>query len=71
MSSSDIERPTVRFVHTISESGRPLPSSSQWNSIEINYNLIPKSETAYDSLPSSYSKSIEFHLIITGLVSST
>nr|XP_023895265.1 endoglucanase 25-like [Quercus suber] len=66
MSSSDIERPTVRFVHTISESGRPLPSSSQWNSIEINYNLIPKSETAYDSLPSSYSKSIEFHLIITG-----
>lgn len=65
MSSSDIERPTVRFVHTISESGRLLPSSSQWNSIEINYNLIPKSETAYDSLPSSYSKSIEFHLIIT------
>ncbi|KAL4651065.1 hypothetical protein ACB092_01G132200 [Castanea dentata] len=32
MSSSDIERPAVRFAHTISESGRLLPSSSQWNS---------------------------------------
>ncbi|KAK3043814.1 hypothetical protein RJ639_000513 [Escallonia herrerae] len=56
----------VRFVHTISESGRLLPSSSQWNSIEIDYGLFPQSQNAsgYESLPSRFSKSVDFHLII-------
>ncbi|KAK2985457.1 hypothetical protein RJ640_030984 [Escallonia rubra] len=56
----------VRFVHTISESGRLLPSSSQWNSIEIDYGLFPQPQNAsgYESLPSRFSKSVDFHLII-------
>ncbi|KAK3028859.1 LOW QUALITY PROTEIN: hypothetical protein RJ639_038544 [Escallonia herrerae] len=56
----------VRFVHIISESGRLLPSSSQWNSIEIDYGLFPQPQNAsgYESLPSRFSKSVDFHLII-------
>ncbi|XXG60817.1 hypothetical protein AAC387_Pa04g2635 [Persea americana] len=55
---------TVRFVHAIQESGRVLPSSSRWNSIEIDFGLHPKSHP-YDSIPSAYSKSVEFNLVIT------
>lgn len=62
---SDTDRSTVRFVHTISEAGRLLPSASRWNSIEIDFNLVPQSATAYDSLPSRFSKSFEYDLIIT------
>jgi endoglucanase len=64
-SSPDHTDNPVRFVYTISEAGRLLPSASRWNSIEIDFNLIPQSATAYDSLPSRYSKSVDYDLIIT------
>jgi endoglucanase len=66
-SSPDHTDNPVRFVHTISEAGRLLPSASRWNSIEIDFNLIPQSATAYDSLPSRYSKSVDYDLIITDI----
>lgn len=56
---------SVRFVHTISESGRLLPSSSRWNSIELDFNCYPQSSNyGSDSLPSRYSRTIDFNLII-------
>lgn len=56
---------SVRFVHTISESGRLLPSSSRWNSIELDFNCYPQSSNyGCDSLPSRYSRTIDFNLII-------
>ncbi|CAN6584887.1 unnamed protein product [Malus baccata var. baccata] len=62
-SAADLE--PVRFVHTVSEARRLLPSASRWNSIEIDYNLVPQSSIANDSIPSPYSKSYEFNLVIT------
>ncbi|KAJ9166773.1 hypothetical protein P3X46_021476 [Hevea brasiliensis] len=55
----------VMYVHSIPEAGRLLPSASQWNSIELDFHLVPKSNTAYDSIPSQYSKSFDFELVIT------
>ncbi|XP_057504189.1 endoglucanase 10-like [Actinidia eriantha] len=52
------------FVHTISEAGRLLPSSSRWNSIELDFNLFPQSSAAPDSLPPRFSKSVDFDLVI-------
>ncbi|KAF3445548.1 hypothetical protein FNV43_RR10724 [Rhamnella rubrinervis] len=63
--SSHSETESVKYVHTISEAGRLLPSASQWNSIEIDFNLVPQSSSEYGSLPSRYSKSFEYELIIT------
>ncbi|XP_052188725.1 endoglucanase 25-like [Diospyros lotus] len=63
--ASDADMPTARFVHTISEAGRLLPSSSRWNSIEVDFNLLPQSSTGLDSLPPRFSKSISFNLVIT------
>ncbi|KAJ6920196.1 endoglucanase 9-like [Populus alba x Populus x berolinensis] len=63
--ASDIDHQPVRFVHTISEAGRLLPSASQWNSIELDFHLAPQSNTTYDSLPSRYSKSFDYELVIT------
>ncbi|KAI5330452.1 hypothetical protein L3X38_029850 [Prunus dulcis] len=54
----------VRFVHT-SEARRLLPSASRWNSIEIDFNLLPQSTMANDSIPSQYSKSYQYNLVIT------
>lgn len=54
----------VRFVHSISEAGRLLPSASQWNSIELDFKLAPQSSISYDSLPSRFSKSYNYDLII-------
>ncbi|KAL6182849.1 hypothetical protein ACLB2K_044261 [Fragaria x ananassa] len=54
----------VTYVHTLSEAGRLLPSASRWNSIEIDFNLVPQSEIAYDVLPSGYSKSYDHNLVI-------
>ena len=64
-SSPDMNRSSVSYVHSINEAGRLLPSASRWNSIEIDYNAFPKSSIEYDSLPSPYSKSVEFNLVIT------
>ena len=63
--SFGIDHQPVRFVHTISEAGRLLPSASQWNSIELDFHLAPQSNTTYDSLPSQYSKSFDYELVIT------
>ncbi|XP_050376686.1 endoglucanase 25-like [Argentina anserina] len=54
----------VTYVHTLSEAGRLLPSASRWNSIEIDFNLAPQSGMAYESLPSSYSKSYDHNIFI-------
>lgn len=59
------ETDSVRYVHTISGAGRLLPSASQWNSIELNFNLVPQPSSDYGSLPSRYSKSFEYELIVT------
>lgn len=55
----------VRFVHSIREAGRLLPSASRWNSIEIDFKVLSRSSIDYDSLPSAYSKSVEFNLVVT------
>ncbi|RXH96577.1 hypothetical protein DVH24_009081 [Malus domestica] len=55
-SATDME--PVRFIHTVSEARHLLPSASRWNSIEIDFNLIPQSSTANDSILSQYSKSL-------------
>lgn len=55
----------VQYVHTISEAGRLLPSAGRWSSIELDFNLLPRSTTGFDSLPSRFSKSIDFNLTIT------
>ncbi|GMP79714.1 hypothetical protein CsSME_00035150 [Camellia sinensis var. sinensis] len=66
MAESDADMSTIRFVHTVSEAGRLLPSASRWNSIEINFNLLPQSSApGFDSLPSRFSKSFDFNLVIT------
>ncbi|CAK9134738.1 unnamed protein product [Ilex paraguariensis] len=64
-SASDPSMHSVRYVHTISGAGRLLPSSSRWNSIELDFNLFPHSNTGFDSLPSRFSKSVDFNLTIT------
>ncbi|KAK4340909.1 hypothetical protein RND71_039410 [Anisodus tanguticus] len=57
---------SVPYVHTISEAGRLLPSSSRWNSIELDFNLLPKSSLNenFESLPSRFSKSVDFNLFV-------
>ncbi|KAA8546532.1 hypothetical protein F0562_002729 [Nyssa sinensis] len=64
-SASDTELHSAMYVHTISEAGRLLPSASRWNSIELDFNLLPQSSTGFDSLPSRFSKSVDFNLVIT------
>ncbi|KAF8026491.1 hypothetical protein BT93_F3082 [Corymbia citriodora subsp. variegata] len=64
-SGVDLEARSVRFVHTLSEAGRILPSDSRWNSIELSFSLFPKSQTnAYESIPSRFSKSYDYDLVI-------
>ncbi|KAL5982626.1 hypothetical protein ACLOJK_016701 [Asimina triloba] len=53
----------VGYVHSISEAHRLLPSASRWNSIEIDFGLHRVSEP-YESLPSNYSKSFDFNLVV-------
>ncbi|KAL5846293.1 hypothetical protein ACOSQ3_009817 [Xanthoceras sorbifolium] len=61
---SDVEMYPVRYAHTVSEAGRLLPSASKWNSIEVGFDMTPQSSTPYDSLPSRYSKSFDYELVI-------
>lgn len=65
-SDEDYNQP-LAFVHTISGAGRLLPSSSHWNSIEIDFNILPQSNapSGYESLPSRFSKSYDYNLIVT------
>lgn len=65
---SESENQHVRYVHTVSEAGRLLPSSSRWNSIALDLNLAPKkssSSVAYESIPSQYPKSYDYNLVVT------
>lgn len=62
--AADYNQPAT-FVHTISGAGRLLPSASHWNSIELDFTLLPQSQTGYESIPSGFSKSYDFNLIIT------
>ncbi|TKY74147.1 Endoglucanase 25 [Spatholobus suberectus] len=64
-STFESERHPVRYVHTVSEAGRLLPSASRWNSIALDFKLAPKSSTAYESIPSQYPKSVDYNLVIT------
>ncbi|CAN0892096.1 Endoglucanase 25 [Linum grandiflorum] len=63
--TSDIDRTRISFVHTVPAASRILPSASQWNSIELDFNLVPRSENAYHSIPSKFSKSYTFELAIS------
>ncbi|KAF5200715.1 Endoglucanase [Thalictrum thalictroides] len=54
---------SLPFMHTPS-SCRVIPSSSQWNSIELDFNLLPPS-SRYDDIPTKYSQSYHFNLTIT------
>lgn len=65
MDTGDTE--SILYMHSISPANRVLPSSSRWNSIELNYNLFPQSRNAwgYESLPTRFAKSIDFKLTIT------
>ncbi|WCJ43414.1 glycosyl hydrolase 9A1 [Euphorbia peplus] len=63
--SSGIDHSPGKYVHSISEAGRLLPSASQWNSIELDFCIVPKSNSNYDSLPSNFSKSYDYELVIT------
>ncbi|MFS7913089.1 putative cellulase [Helianthus anomalus] len=58
---------TILYLHSISPAGRLLPSASRWNSIEMDFNLFPQSRNnlGYDSLPSRFSKSVDFKLTVT------
>ncbi|KAI4307167.1 hypothetical protein L6164_030384 [Bauhinia variegata] len=64
-SGFDTKKHSVKYVHTVSEAGRLLPSASRWNSIELDFKLAPKSSSAYDSIPSQFSKSVDYDLVIT------
>ncbi|KAK4722155.1 hypothetical protein R3W88_012388 [Solanum pinnatisectum] len=57
---------SVQYVHTISEAGRLLPSANRWNSIELDFNLLPESSLNenFESLQSRFSKSIDFNLFV-------
>ncbi|CAN4075723.1 unnamed protein product [Withania somnifera] len=57
---------SIQYIHTILEAGRLLPSASRWNSIELDFNLLPKSSLNEnsESLPSRFSKSIDFNLFV-------
>jgi endoglucanase len=59
------EKNHVTYMHTVSETGRLLPSSSRWNSIALDFNLTPKSSASYESIPSQYPKSVDYNLVIT------
>ncbi|KAF5733886.1 putative Endo-1 4-beta-glucanase [Tripterygium wilfordii] len=66
--ASDIQLVNVMFVHTIPETGRLLPSASQWNAIELDFNLLPRSSSSSNShdysIPSPYSKSYDYDIVI-------
>ncbi|XP_039117541.1 endoglucanase 25-like isoform X2 [Dioscorea cayenensis subsp. rotundata] len=59
---------TDLFIHTVHGAGRLLPSGNRWNSIELDYNLLPTSshnDDHFTTTSSLYSKSFTFNLTIT------
>ncbi|RZC45882.1 hypothetical protein C5167_038838 [Papaver somniferum] len=65
--SDDIEGKSSMYVHTVSEACRLLPSSSQWNSIELEFHKFHSSTISIhnDNTPSGYSKSYDCNLFIS------
>lgn len=55
------------YFPSVSVGGRLLPAPSQWNSIEVDFDIFPRPQIplGYDSLPSRFSKSVDFNLTIT------
>ncbi|KAM7511190.1 hypothetical protein LguiB_010065 [Lonicera macranthoides] len=55
------------YFPSVSVGGRLLPAPSRWNSIEVDFDLFPRPQIplGYDSLPSRFSKSVDFNLTIT------
>ncbi|KAL5075579.1 hypothetical protein RYX36_014563 [Vicia faba] len=63
--TTESQKNPVTYMHTVSEAGRLLPSSSRWNSIALDFKLTPKSSISYESIPSKYPKSVDCNLVIT------
>nr|XP_043638052.1 endoglucanase 9-like [Erigeron canadensis] len=63
----DTPESDILYVHSVSNAGRLLPSSSRWNSIELEFNVFPKPRdfASYESLPSKFTKSVDFNLVVT------
>lgn len=62
--ASEADYHSSSFVHSVSGASRLLPSANRWNSIELDFTLLPQSSTGFDSLPSRFSKSFDFNLTI-------
>ncbi|WOL14252.1 endoglucanase 25-like [Canna indica] len=59
------EEGSETFVHFVSGAGRALPSASRWNSIEVDFGLIPASSDPNEFSPLiRYSKSYTFKLSV-------
>ncbi|XP_075507795.1 endoglucanase 25-like [Primulina tabacum] len=61
--ASEAEFHSGRLVHS-SESGRLISSSSRWNSTEVDFSYLSRSVDGFDTLPSRFSKSVDFNLTI-------
>ncbi|RWV90743.1 hypothetical protein GW17_00047028 [Ensete ventricosum] len=61
-----MEDSSKAYVHSISGAGRLLPSAGRWNSIEVDFGLIPTSSDSKESSPLMYSKSYDFRLSVQG-----
>ncbi|KAF6163630.1 hypothetical protein GIB67_036090 [Kingdonia uniflora] len=64
MPSDSAESTSVQYVHSVSEAYRLLPSASRWNSVELDFNIFPTPRIS-DSIPSKFSKSFDYDLVIT------
>ncbi|KAI3841697.1 hypothetical protein MKW92_033610 [Papaver armeniacum] len=62
-----MEGKSSMYVHSVSEACRLLPSSSQWNSIELEFHKFNSSASSIhnDNTPFGYSKSYDCNLFIS------
>ncbi|THU51339.1 hypothetical protein C4D60_Mb06t29970 [Musa balbisiana] len=59
-----MEESSKEYVHSISGTGRLLPSAGRWNSIEVDFGLIPTSSYSKEASPLMYAKSYDFRLSV-------
>lgn len=59
-----MEESSKAYVHSISGAGRLLPSAGRWNSIEVDFGLIPTSSYSKEASPLMYTKSYDFRLSV-------
>ncbi|CAL9193716.1 unnamed protein product [Musa hybrid cultivar] len=59
-----MEESSKAYVHSISGAGRLLPSADRWNSIEVDFGLIPTSSYSKEASPLMYTKSYDFRLSV-------